>query len=77
MLHSILKNEYSEKTIANKEATIISELENNYLVHFVDALDNFEKVMKSFAGNKKEAIPIEIRKTDLDNRIVRFMKAKK
>ncbi len=77
MISSILKNEYSEKNIVNKEATIISELESNYLIHFIDALDNFEKVMKSFAGNKKEAIPIEIRKTDLDNRIVRYIKARK
>lgn len=77
MLSSILKNEYSDKNIVNKEATIISELDSNYLIHFIDALDNFEKVMKSFAGNKKEAIPIEIRKTDLDNRLVRYIKARK
>ena len=77
MLSSILKTEYNEKGIVAKESNIIFELENNYLIHFIDALDNFEKVMKGFAGNKKEAIPIEIRKTELDNRIVRHIKSRK
>lgn len=77
MLSSILKSDYNEKGIVTKESNIINELERNYLTHFIDALDNFEKVMKSFAGNKKEAIPIEIRKTELDNKIVRHIKTRK
>ena len=77
MLSSILKADYNEKGIVSKENIIINELETNYLKHFIDALDNFEKVMKAFAGNKKESIPIEIRKTELDNRIVRHIKSRK
>ena len=77
LLSSILKADYNEKGIVAKESNIISELETKYLAHFVDALDNFERVMKAFAGNKKESIPIEIRKTELDNRIVRHIKSRK
>lgn len=77
MLSSILKADYNDKGIVNKESNIISELETKYLAHFEDSLDNFERVMKAFAGNKKESIPIEIRKTDLDNRIVRHIKSRK
>lgn len=77
MLSSILKGDYNEKGIVTNESNVISELENNYLIHFTDALDSFEKVMKAFAGNKKESIPIEIRKTELDNRIVRHIKLRR
>lgn len=77
LLSSILKTDYNDKGIVTKESNIINELEIRYLDHFIDALDNFERVMKAFAGNKKESIPIEIRKTDLDNRIVRHIKSRK
>jgi AIPR protein len=76
LLSSILKKNYSEKGIANNEDLIIKELDTNFAFHFNDALTNFEKVMKAFAGNKKESIPIEIRKSELDSRIVRFIKAR-
>lgn len=76
ILSSILKNKYSEKGIVSEEARIMKELENNSLVHFKDALVTFEKVMKAFAGNKKESIPSEIRKTELDNRIAKFIKSR-
>lgn len=77
ILSSILKNEYNEKGIVKNETKIIDELETNIASHLENALENFEKVMKSFAGNKKESIPIEIRKADLDSRIVRFIKQRK
>lgn len=77
ILSSILKSSYSEKGIVSNEAYILSELEDNLMVHFIDAVDNFEKLMKSFAGNKKEAVPTEIKKSELDARIVRFIKARK
>lgn len=77
ILSSILKANYSERGIVSNELTIQKELENNFQFHFKDALENFERIMKAFAGNKKESIPIEIRKTELDNRIVRFVKNRK
>jgi hypothetical protein len=77
VLSSILKNNYSEKGIINNEQLILDELANNLEVHFSDAIDNFEKVLKNFAGNKKESIPSAVRKTDLDIRIARFVKGRK
>ena len=77
ILSSILKANYSERGIVTNELLIQNELENNFQLHFKDALENFERIMKAFAGNKKESIPIEIRKTELDNRIVRFVKNRK
>lgn len=77
LLSSILKNEYNEKGIVNKEAYIINELNENFLHHFNDALENFEKILKNLAGNKKESILSFVRKADLDSKIVRFIKARK
>lgn len=77
ILSSILKGNYSERGIVNNENYIQEELENNFQFHFNDSLDNFERIMKAFAGTKKEAIPIEIRKNELDNRIVRHVKNRK
>ncbi len=77
LLSSILKNEYTEKGIIQNEALINSELENNLEVHFSDALTNFERILKTFAGNKKESIPSAVRKSDLDLRIARFVKSRK
>lgn len=77
MLSSILKKDYTEKGIATKEAIILKELDKNYLKHFEDSILQFEKIMKSFAGSKKEAIPIEIRKSELDAKIARFVKNRK
>lgn len=77
VLSSILKANYSEKGIVTNEMHIQQELENNFQFHLNDALDNFERIMKTFAGNKKESIPIEIRKTELDNRVVRHIKNRK
>ena len=77
ILSSILKKDYIEKTIVNKEDYILNELDKNFQHHLKDALENFERVMKAFAGSKKESIPIEIRKAELDSRIARFLKPRK
>lgn len=77
LLSSILKSDYNEKGIINNEAKIIYELSNNLEFHFLDAIDNFEKVLKNLAGNKKESIPSAVRKSELDNRIARFVKTRK
>ncbi len=74
MLSSILKKDYNEKGIIRQESFIQSELKNNYMLHFENALNNFERLLKSFAGTKKEVIPTAIKKSDLDNRIVKYIK---
>lgn len=63
MLSSILRNDYNEKGIVAKERLIITELENNYLIHFEDALNNFEKILKIFSGNKRESISGAVKKS--------------
>ena len=77
LLSSILKNNYSEKGIIANEERVKKELNDNLEAHFLDAIDNFEKVVKNFIGNKKESIPSAVRKSELDTRIARFVKNRK
>src|SRR5690606_5036711 len=77
LLSSIVKKDYSDKGIITNEKMIFEELENNLANHFADAISNFEKIVKNFAGNKKEAIPSAVRKNELDQRIARFVKTRK
>jgi hypothetical protein len=77
LLSSILKNNYSEKGIIANQDRIKKELNDNLEAHFLDAIDNFEKVVKNFIGNKKESIPSAVRKLELDTRIARFVKNRK
>lgn len=77
LLSSILKGDYNEKGIVNKEIYIIGQLENNIMHHLMDALDNFGKIIKNFAGTKREFIPGAVRKNELDARIVRYIKSRK
>lgn len=77
LLSSILKNKYNVKGIIENEEKIKDELKNNLDFHFMKALENLEKVIKNFAGNKKESIPSAVRRSDLDSRIAKFIKAKK
>ncbi len=77
VLSSILEENYTTKDIVKNETYIIDELKNNIDIHFQDALTNFEKVLKSFVGSRKEAIITGVRKTDLDKRILKFVKNRK
>ncbi|HML72292.1 MAG TPA: AIPR family protein [Macellibacteroides fermentans] len=77
LLSSILKGDYNEKGIILKERYIIEELENNYIIHFEDAINNFEKILKANYGIKKESISSSLKKTELDTRIVRYIKNRK
>ncbi len=77
VLSSILKNEYNEAGIVKNEIKILNELDNNFQFHLLDALDNFGKILKNYAGNKKESIASAVRKTELDARIVRYIKTRK
>ncbi len=40
-------------------------------------LENFKKVVQNYAGLKKESVAASLRKTELDERIVKFIKQKK
>lgn len=77
LLSSIVKKDYSDKGIITNEKMIFDELENNLANHFSDAISNFEKIVKNFAGNKKESIPSAVRKNELDQRIARFVKTRR
>lgn len=77
ILSSILKRDYNEKGIITKEKYILDELEHNYITHFEDAFTNFEKILKAFSGNKKESISGAVKKSELDNRLVRFIKLRR
>lgn len=77
ILSSILKKEYSKKGIVKNEDKILTELENNFTTHFSDAVLNLEKILKSFIGNRKEAIIPGVRKTELDQRLMRYVNNRK
>ncbi|MET2984410.1 AIPR family protein [Aureibaculum conchae] len=77
VLSSILKGEYGKKGIVKNSETILNEIENNFDTHFNDALVNFEKILKSSVGNRKESIVTGVRKTELDNRIAKFITTRK
>lgn len=77
LLSSILKKDYNEKGIITNEGRIKEELDSNLELHFYDAIENLERVLKNLAGNKKESIPSAIRKSDLDNRIAKFVRNRK
>ena len=74
LLSSIVKKDYSDKGLISNEKLIFEQLEKNLFVHFQDAISNFEKTVKNFAGGKKEAIPSAVRKNELDQRIAKFVK---
>lgn len=77
LLSSILHKNYNEKGIIENEEKIKNELENNLEFHFINALENLEKVIKNFVGNKKESIPSAVRRSELDSRIAKFIKSPK
>ena len=77
IISSILGRDYSEKgVIANKD-NIIKELDQKIEKHFDNAIIEFEKILKGFAGNKLESIPSAVKKQELDNRIRKFIKNRK
>ena len=61
----------------NNETHITSELDKNLDKHFLDALENFRKILRKFAGHRKESIPSAVKKNELDGIIVKFIKERK
>lgn len=77
LFSSILKGEYNEKGIIKNEALLKKGLTDDLEKNFLQALEDFERLMKNFAGSKKESIAGAVRRTDLDEKIVRFIKSQK
>jgi len=79
ILQSLLGNNYNEKKIIDNSEKIITDIEDDTIFdkHYQTALDNFVKILKKFAGQRKESIPSALRKTDLDKRIVKYIKTGK
>jgi|GEM_PF-1429904 len=77
ILSSILRSDYNEKGIVNKEKQIIKQLNDHFTKHLIDAIASFEKIIKNQVGTRKEIIPSAVRKAELDAKIVRFIKSRK
>ncbi|WP_299068997.1 AIPR family protein [uncultured Psychrobacter sp.] len=77
ILSSILKKDYNQEGIVSNKDSIIKELNENIEDHFENAIFEFDKILKSFAGNKMESIPSAVKKQDLDIRIRKFIEGRK
>lgn len=77
ILSSILKNECDQKGIVKKEKYIIKELESNVENHLIDAIKNFKNILKTVGATTTDSIPSAVKKTELDNKIIRFVKNRK
>lgn len=78
-LQSILTNKYNFKGII-KNAHIVLDLldkedKEEFVEHFYQAASNLKRIVQNYAGLKKEAIVPALRKTELDNRIHKFLKS--
>jgi hypothetical protein len=79
LLHAILGAQYNEKGIIKNFVNIANILGDDakFAKYFSIALNNFKKVMTSYAGSQKESIYEAIRNAELDSKIVRFVHKKK
>lgn len=77
ILHSILGNNYNEKKIIDNVSKIIKEIndEKRFDFHYKKALSNLVHILKKSYGQRKESVPISLKKTELDNKLVRFIKS--
>lgn len=77
ILHNILGNNYNEKKIIENAKKIIKEIkdERRFENHYKKALSNLARILKKSYGQRKESVPISLKKTDFDNKLVRFIKS--
>lgn len=77
ILHSILGNNYNEKKLIDNAEKIIKEINDDrrFEHHYKKALLNLVRILKKGYGQRKESVPISLKKTDLDNKLVRFIKS--
>ncbi|MGE6365514.1 AIPR family protein [Bacillus paramycoides] len=75
-LSSILKNKYNEKGIIERFEQIREILNNEeeFQVHFDNAVESLRKAVQNYAGQRKESVPSSLRKADFDNRLIRIFK---
>jgi hypothetical protein len=78
-LQSILTYKYNFKGIIKNAHIVLDILDNEdkeeFVNHFYLAASNLKKIVQNFAGLKKESIVPALRKTDLDNKIHKFLKS--
>ncbi|MFK7780622.1 MAG: AIPR family protein [Candidatus Gracilibacteria bacterium] len=77
ILSSILKENYNKAGIVKNETIILTELEENFDTHFSDSIINLEKILKNLIGNRKESIIPGVRKTELDQKLAKFINNRK
>jgi hypothetical protein len=74
IIHSIIGN-YSKATLIKKEKQILKVISDDKKLdaHIEDALGNLKKVIQALVGVRKQSIYPASRKSELDDRIVRFI----
>ena len=77
IISEILAKKYNEKILIKNETLINNMLEDSSQFYdlFVKALNNFEKIVKKLVGQKKESIQLALRKSELDDRIAKYVRA--
>jgi hypothetical protein len=78
-LYSILEHRYNLKGII-KNAHIVLDIldkenDEEFATHFYIAAANLKRILQNYIGQKKESIVPALRKTELDIRIQKFIKA--
>jgi hypothetical protein len=78
-LSSILKNNYTTKGIIDNIDNIKTILNDDeaFNEHFQLALENLKKITQGFAGHRKESISSALRRSELDERIAKFVNKNK
>ncbi|HEX8288046.1 MAG TPA: AIPR family protein [Pyrinomonadaceae bacterium] len=78
LLHTIV-GAYSKNTLVRHKEKIFEVLEDEARFNelFSVALENLRRIVRGFAGNRRESIPLSVRKTELDERIVKFINSNK
>jgi AIPR protein len=78
LLHAVLGN-YDRSIIIKNTDRILSDFNNSDKLnsYFLFALANLKRIVQDFAGKKKENIPENVKKTDLDSKIAIFIKSQK
>lgn len=75
LLYEILKKDYNKKGII-KNVDLITKIindESQFITHFNNALENFEKLTKKEFGTKVEAIASSLRKSNIEDAIKKFI----
>ena len=78
IIHDII-GAYSKQNIIKKKDEIDKAIENDdkFRVHFNNGFQNLKKIVQNYAGAKKEVIPSVMKKTELDEKIAKFINTNK